>query len=129
MLRKTKTEAISFYLQERIDVWLVALQLVKLQSCYLITSYIQEAWTIKSRWTYQTSRETNIILITVSQHGFGKDQSCPFNLLVVLDDWTQAFDTAIPGYARYMDISKSFVWVNHSVLLQNWNITVSRVNP
>jgi hypothetical protein len=57
-------------------------------------------------------------LLSIAQHGFRKNYSCVTNLLLTLDDWTQAVDRGYPIHACYLDISKAFDRVNHCILLR-----------
>ncbi|WP_353805999.1 reverse transcriptase domain-containing protein, partial [Acinetobacter baumannii] len=54
----------------------------------------------------------------MAQHSFRKSHSCLTNLLLTLDDWTQAVDSGTPIHACYLDMSKAFDRVNHSILKQ-----------
>ncbi|KAA3673372.1 uncharacterized protein DEA37_0008706 [Paragonimus westermani] len=57
-------------------------------------------------------------ILSIAQHGFRKSHSCLSNLLLTLDDWTLAIDDGNPIHACYLDMSKVFNRVNHSILLQ-----------
>ena len=56
-------------------------------------------------------------LLVAQQHGFRKRRSCISNLLLTLDDWTQAVDAGYTVHACYLDMSKAFDRVNHSLLI------------
>ena len=57
-------------------------------------------------------------LLSVAQHGFRKAYSCLSNLLTTLDDWTKALDDGSCIHACYLDMSKAFDRVDHSLLLR-----------
>lgn len=57
-------------------------------------------------------------LLSVAQHGFRRNRSCLTNLITTLDDWTTALDEGSCVHACYLDISKAFDRVDHSLLLQ-----------
>ncbi|KER24519.1 hypothetical protein T265_07831 [Opisthorchis viverrini] len=57
-------------------------------------------------------------LLSDKQHGFRQNRSCLSNLLVTLDDWTRAVDAGVTVHACYLDISKAFDRVDHSILLR-----------
>ena len=57
-------------------------------------------------------------LFSDAQHGFRKTRSCVSNLLIALDDWTQALDAGHGVHVCYLDISKAFDRVNHNILIQ-----------
>ncbi|KAF8570763.1 hypothetical protein P879_02674 [Paragonimus westermani] len=57
-------------------------------------------------------------ILSIAQHGFRKSHSCLSNLLLTLDDWMLAIDNGNPIHACYLDMSKAFDRVNHSILLQ-----------
>ena len=52
------------------------------------------------------------------QHGFQRHRSCVSNLLLTLNDWTQADNEGGCIHACYLDFSKAFDKVNHGLLLQ-----------
>ena len=57
-------------------------------------------------------------LFSDAQHGFRKTRSCVSNLLIALDDWTQALDAGYGVHVCYLDISKAFDRVKHNILIQ-----------
>ena len=56
-------------------------------------------------------------MFSSNQHGFRSNRSCVSNLLIALDDWTQAVDQGASIHTCYLDISKAFDRVNHDILL------------
>lgn len=57
-------------------------------------------------------------LYATEQHGFRKNHSCLSNLLLTLNDWTEVVDRGSTIHVCYIDISKAFDRVNHSILVQ-----------
>jgi hypothetical protein len=52
------------------------------------------------------------------QHGFRKAHSCTTNLLAAMDAWTEAVDASLPVDIIYLDFSKAFDRVDHTILGQ-----------
>ena len=51
------------------------------------------------------------------QHGFRRSRSCTTNLLLAREEWTSVLDSGTEIDAIYLDFSKAFDRVNHSILL------------
>ena len=56
-------------------------------------------------------------LLHAQQHGFRRQRSCLTNLLCARDQWTKAADEGFPTHVAYLDFSKAFDRVDHSILL------------
>ena len=57
-------------------------------------------------------------LFSESQFGFRNKRNCVLQLLDVLDDWSQAYDTNVQIDTIYLDIKKAFDTVPHQRLLK-----------
>ena len=57
-------------------------------------------------------------LFSESQFGFPNKRNCLLQLLDVLDDWSQAYDTNVQIDTVYLDIKKVFDTVPHQRLLK-----------
>ena len=56
-------------------------------------------------------------LLDTNQHGFRRQRSCLTNLLCAKDHWTRAVDEGHLNHIVYLDFSKAFDRVDHSLLL------------
>jgi hypothetical protein len=66
---------------------------------------------------YLTSLLSKKKFIHSSQHGFVKGKSCLTNLLAATDHWSSAIDNHHSCDVIYLDFSKAFDTVDHSILL------------
>lgn len=56
-------------------------------------------------------------LLHANQHGFRRQRSCLTNLLCARDQWTKTIDDGHSNHIVYLDFSKAFDRVDHSILL------------
>lgn len=70
---------------------------------------------------------SSINFIIPQQHGFRSMHSTQTNLITALDDWTMALDQGLHTDVIYIDVSKAFDHVNHSVLLNK--LTLIGLSP
>ena len=55
--------------------------------------------------------------MSTSQHGFVSNRSCLTNLLVTLEEWTEALDEGYGIHAIFLDYKKAFDTVPHRRLI------------
>ena len=64
--------------------------------------------------------EASYSIIISEQHGFTKGRSTLTNLMMFINYITKAIDNALQVDAVYLDFSKAFDAVNHSLLLEKF---------